>query len=204
MALSNFSKTKNSITVSLVLYSFICKSLTDIKDRFSGVIQMTNNIGDNMKLIKCEDVDKKFVTYECHYDKNDFEDNDIEGDILLFFRRTKDTSVFNLKDCVETFLKNNKTDKFFVHGIIIADSKTNSILCYKVIDNNDSFIVDEDSCTLNVNMLDVTKEIDFVKEKLKNNSSQSTNNTEKSTNSNVFSIQEKEKKIIDKGVESMV
>lgn len=204
MALSNFSKTKNSITVSLVLYSFICKSLTDIKDRFSGVIQMTNNIGDNMKLIKCEDTDKKFVTYECHYDKNDFEDNDIEGDILLFFRRTKDTSVFNLKDCVETFLKNNKTDKFFVHGIIIADSKTNSILCYKVIDNNDSFIVDEDSCTLNVNMLDVTKEIDFVKEKLKNNSLQSTNNTEKSTNSNVFSIQEKEKKIIDKGVESMV
>ena len=204
MALSNYSKTKNSITVSLVLYSFICKSLTDIKDRFSGVIQMTNNIGDNMKLIKCEDADKKFVTYECHYDKNDFEDNDIEGDILLFFRRTKDTSVFNLKDCVETFLKNNKTDKFFVHGIIIADSKTNSILCYKVIDNNDSFIVDEDSCTLNVNMLDVTKEIDFVKEKLKNNSSQSTNNTEKSTNSNVFSIQEKEKKIIDKGVEFMV
>lgn len=203
MSLTNFKDKDKQITVSLQMYSFIYKSISEINSRFSGVIHMRNNIGKGMTIIKCEDAEKTYVTYDCHYDKEDFCDNKVTGDVILFFRRIKSTTDFDLKDCVKHFLKNNKTNEFLVHGIIVSDNKTNSILCYKVIDNNYDFIVDDSPCMLNIELMDVSNDMKIIKEKLgivKNKDESSVSTTQQKT----FSINDKEKEIIDKGVEHMV
>lgn len=209
MALKNYANTTNSssnITVSLILYSFILKSIQSFKQRFAGVIYINNETkaGEEFKLIKTETKGSSYTAYECRYDKQDFADSNIIGDILLFFRRESSTTDFNLNDCVENFLKNNKNNNFKVHGIIISDNKTKRILCYKVFDDNINFIVEDQPVELSPQILDVSKEIDIINTLLDDKKKTTSNTKSDNKSEKTFSINDSEKKIIDKGVEFVV
>lgn len=205
MAITNYKNGYDGIKISFFLYSFLKNALISIDKRFAGVIPLENNVGSKIKLIKTEAEPGKYVQYECHYDKQDFIDNEVKDDILLFFKREKTTN-FDLKDCISTFIKNNKTNEFSVKGLIVLDSNTKKILYYKIMDDNVSFLVDDESSKLELDLINTDESIEIVKKKLGiiKDSANKNNTTTSTTSTSLSSINEKEKEIIDKGMEFVV
>ena len=75
---------------------------------------------------------------------------------------------------------------------------------YKVFDDNINFIVEDQPVELSPQILDVSKEIDIINTLLYDKKKTTSNTKSDNKSEKTFSINDSEKKIIDKGVEFVV